>query len=382
MRIGVDIRCLSEAQPGGVPRYTRQLLEHLLRLDHQNEYFLYSNSWARPRTAFPQVNAHVRQTRWPNKLYNSSLAWLRRPKLDRVIGPIDLFFVPNINFVSLTRTCPLVLTVHDLSFEVYPRFLNIKRRLWHAGVSPRRLARRADKIIAVSQQTKKDLIDVYGISAERIEVIYSGVDEECFQECTVAEVQAVLDAQQVTRPYFLSIGFLEPRKNLITLLQAFDQFKERSTLPHSLLIVGAAGWQYNQLQKMIAQLKHGRDIRLLGYLSDREKRCLLRAADLFIYPSVYEGFGFPPLESVAVGTPVIAAAAPALPEVLRDGSVLVQPYNVRELTEALLASAGNDKLRQLLLSHRQDILKNYTWQQTAEKTLDLFTNLVNHAHRN
>ncbi|MFA5107158.1 MAG: glycosyltransferase family 1 protein [Patescibacteria group bacterium] len=382
MRIGVDIRCLSEARPGGVPRYTRQLLEHLLRLDQQNEYILYSNSWARPRAAFPQTNTQLRQTRWPNKLYNSSLALLRRPQLDRVIGPVDLFFVPNINFVSLSKNCPFVLTVHDLSFEIYPRFLNIKRRLWHAGVSPRRLARRADKIIAVSEQTKKDLIDVYEIPAERIEVIYSGIDEECFHESAAAEIKAVLAAHQLTQPYFLSIGFLEPRKNLVTLLQAFDQFKERSTLPHTLFIVGAAGWQYSQLQKMIAQLKHGRDIRLLGYLSDREKRCLLRAADLFIYPSVYEGFGFPPLESVAVGTPVIAAAAPALPEVLRDSAILVQPYNVRELTEALLASAGNDKLRQLLLSHRQEVLKNYTWQQTAKKTLDLFTNLVNNAHRN
>lgn len=382
MRIGVDIRCLSEPRPGGVPRYTRQLLDHLLRLDRQNEYILFSNSWAHSPETYDQPNVQLRQMRWPNKLYNASLACFRRPWLDRAIGPIDLFFVPNINFVSLSRNCPLVLTFHDLSFEIYPHFLNLKRKLWHAGVSPRRLAQRADKIIAVSQQTKKDLIDLYKIPAERIEVIYSGIDEDCLNEITDDDIANTLHIHHVKQPYFLSISYLEPRKNLIALLRAFSQFKERTTLPHTLLIVGAAGWQYAQLQKLIKKMPAGRDIRILGYLSDRDKRSLLKAADLFIYPSVYEGFGFPPLESLAVGTPVVAAAAPALPEVLGDGAVLVQPYNVSELAEALLACASNQKLRQKLLSRRQDFLVKYSWRRTAEQTLELFSKTVQNAHRN
>lgn len=382
MRIGVDIRCLLEAQPGGIPHYTRQLLRELLTVDQQNEYVLFANSWRRPPFTISQPGAKLLYFRWPNKLFNSCMAILKRPYLDRLVGGVDLLYLPNLNFINVSPVCPMVLTVHDLSFELFPRFLSRKRRLWHQLIRPRHLCHRAVHLIAVSEQTKRDLIDLYAIPEDKITVIYPGLDDTIAQSPSETEVASVKQRYQLVQPYFLSISYQEPRKNLVALLQAFDRLKEQTGLGYELVLIGAPAWKKNELRSAHRKLKHASAVRLLGYVSDRDKWSLLRGADIFIYPSVYEGFGFPPLEAIRSGVPVIASAAASLPEVLGAAAILVQPYNLAEMVEALRQVALDQTLRAYLIKKQRQILESYTWRRTAEQTLQLFNNLAQQRHAN
>ncbi|MBU0707147.1 glycosyltransferase family 4 protein [Patescibacteria group bacterium] len=375
MRIGVDIRSLAETKPGGVTNYTRKLLEHLFRIDQTNEYILFSNSWAKPSNEFNQPNVRHKATRWPNKLFNSSIILTKKPYIDRLIGPIDLFFVPNINYISISSSCPEVITFHDLSFELYPQFLSHKRRLWHHFIAPRKLAMRANKIIAVSQNTRRDLIDLYDIPEDKIDVVYSGVETESIVNIKQSDINTVKSKYQLDKPYILTIGFLEPRKNISTLLPAFDEAKKRLPSSHQLIILGQPAWCQAELETARKKLKFGKDIRFIGYTSEQDKEALLKGAELFVYPSVYEGFGFPPIESIAAGTPVIASAASALPEVLRDSALFVQPYNTSELAQAIAQLIHQPELKEKLLKNRQDIINQFTWQKSAEETLNVFNNM-------
>ncbi len=376
MRIGVDIRSLAEAQPGGVTGYTRDILRHLLKIDQKNEYVLFSNSWARPKFKITGENVQTVVARWPNKLFNSSLALLNQPKLDKMVKPIDLFFVPNLNFVSFSENCPVVMTFHDLSFELYPEFLSRKRRLWHKCVAPKRLARQAQRIVAVSESTKNDLIDLYGLNSDKIDVVYSGVSDEWADAISGQEVEQAKESLEINQPYILSVSFLEPRKNIAALLRAFDQLKSRFHTPHQLIIVGHTSWDQKNLESIQKGLDHKDSIRFVGYLDVKQKNALLKGAEVFVYPSVYEGFGFPPLESILAGTPVIASAASSLPEVLGESAIYVQPYNVSELTQALSSLINEPELKAKLLNKRDLLKSKYSWEKAARETLKVFEKVI------
>ncbi|MDD5342390.1 MAG: glycosyltransferase family 1 protein [Patescibacteria group bacterium] len=384
MRIGIDIRSLAEPKPGGVTRYAEQLLRRLFELDKKNEYTLFLNAWAQTeRVDFDYPNVNYKTTRWPNKLFNSSLVFLKRPALDSLIGRCDVFFAPNLNFLSLSPDCPLVLTIHDLSFELYPKFLSWKRRLWHRFISPRRLVERADGIIAVSESTKRDLVELYRVSADKIKVIYPGVDARKFNSVTGRDLASVREKYRLNQSFIFSLSFLEPRKNLMATLQAFDLFKEKYPRPLQLILAGQSSWQHSQLERLRLSLKNREDVRFIGYVSESEKVCLMKLAQVFVYPSVYEGFGFPPLESLMAGTPVIISASASLPEVVGEAGIMIQPYNVAELTEAMRQVLNSPGLKQRLMNHRQELAEKYSWAKTAERTLNLLETTANiYAHRN
>ena len=179
MRIGIDVRCLVLGKRTGVEEYALALLGSIFERDRENEYVLFYNAW-RKRTldfswATKYPNVTIRSFRFPNKLFNLCLWYFRYPKLDRLIGGVDVFFAPNLNFISVSKQARLIVTAHDLSFEYFPETFSLKQRLWHYLVNFRGLAVRADRIIAVSASTKDDLISFYGLSADKITVVQSGI---------------------------------------------------------------------------------------------------------------------------------------------------------------------------------------------------------------
>ncbi len=376
MRIGVDIRSLAEPQPGGVTSYSGQLLKNMLAIDHDNKYIFFANSWKNRinQARFPK--AIIKTYHWPNKIYNLSLNLLNWPKIDKRIGPLDLFFMPNANFISLSEKMPLVLTVHDLSFEVFPQHLSAKRRLWHQAASPRKLSQRANKIIAVSENTKRDLIDIYHIPADKIAIVHSGIETGDYETINQPAIDLCLKKYRLKKPYILTVSFLEPRKNITALMAAFDALKKKLNQPCGLVIVGQKAWRHEDLTAYQARLKYGSEIVFIGYAPEQDKKLLIKGAHAFVYPSVYEGFGFPPLESMAAGVPVVASAASALPEIIGKSAILVQPYNTAEITEALYQLIIDDNLRKKLINQHQQILQKYTWRNCAEKTLSVFNSLL------
>ncbi|OGI22491.1 MAG: hypothetical protein A2808_03255 [Candidatus Moranbacteria bacterium RIFCSPHIGHO2_01_FULL_55_24] len=380
MRIGIDVRCLTEGRRTGVEEYTEKLLRELFSLDQENEYVLFLNSWHETAGDFAWLEAFPRVTlcrfRYPNKLLNLCLWYLGRPYLDRLLGGVDVFFVPNQNFVRVSPGVPLVVTAHDLSFELFPETFSWKQRLWHFLVNFRGLARRAARIIAVSQSTAGDLQEYYGVPEEKITVVLSGKDETC--QPMDRNSLTLLDVQKRYRlPYrfILSFGTFEPRKNTLMLVEAFEELRRSGgeAAKYDLVLAGSPGWGSEGLYARIEASPFRENIRVLGFVPDEDKAALYNLASLFVYPSLYEGFGFPPLEAMASGVPVIASHASSIPEIVSDAALLVDPYQPNELLLALQAVLTDRELSERLKARGLARAARFSWKRSAEETLRVLT---------
>lgn len=381
MKIGIDVRSLQEGSHSGVEEYVRTLLEELFRQDQDNEYVLFANAWDTSRVDFswtevyPQVS--VRIFRWPNKLLNFCFWYFRWPKVDRMLGGVDVFFLPNLNFIALSPTVRLVLTAHDLSFELFPHTFSWKRRLWHTFVNFRRLVKRADQIIAVSRSTADDLRAAYQTGTEKIEVIPSGV-REIFRPVSRNDTMllTIKEKYQLPFKFILSLGTVEPRKNLLALLQAFETLQASGhpeLSKYALVMAGGAGWDSEDLLQAIERSPVRKKILLIGFVDDQDKPGLYSLASAFVYPSLYEGFGFPPLEALACGTPVIVSHAASLPEVVGTEAVLIDPYRPEEILQALRQVLLSKELSELLRVTGPERAARFPWSRTAQLTLTCLT---------
>ena len=367
MRIGIDGRSLLETEPSGVSIYTSELiraLAHAPEVAQRHTLHIFvsgaqleqkSLAWLE---ALPKTTVH--RLPWPNKLFHTAALFGLAPKIDRVCGGVDVMFAPNWHVLPLTQQCPLVLTVHDMAYTLYPQFLSWRRKLWHVAVRPELVMRRAKRIIAVSQATAASLADRDG-SADHVTVIHSGVPS-----LPPAEPVA-----RLPKHYVVCVGTLEPRKNLATVLAAFAQFHKAQ--PHSqlqLVLLGARGWRTRTIQQSL-QTEPG--IHYLGYVTPGEKRFVIERAAALFYPSIYEGFGFPPLEALALGTPVIASTAGALPEILQRSAWYCNPYSTQELVTLFTTI---DQQPRTQPAYYQPDWQRLTWQSTAAATLRVLEQAV------
>ncbi|OGI14926.1 MAG: hypothetical protein A2878_01070 [Candidatus Moranbacteria bacterium RIFCSPHIGHO2_01_FULL_54_31] len=386
MRIGIDIRCLAEGKRTGVEEYTLALLGGLFEHDRENEYILFFNAWKKDVPDFVSEcvakypNVTLRAFRFPNKLLNLSLWYLHVPKLDRLIGGTDVFFLPNLNFASVSRKTKLAVTAHDLSFEMFPETFSWKRRLWHFFINFRRLALAADKVIAVSQSTKDDLITRYGVPADRITVIRSGIGTQ-FRMMSRNDTELVRVQEKYHLPYkfILSLATLEPRKNVLALIRSYEALQRLghpALEKYALVIAGTRGWECEEVFEAIAYSPYKDKLLLPGFIEDADKTALYNLASVFVYPSLYEGFGFPPLEAMACGVPVIVSHSSSLPEIVGDAGVLIDPYQPDELLQALRAVLLDNALADLLRKKSLERAASFSWDKTVQHTLDLFRALV------
>ncbi len=379
MKIGLDIRSLQESQGGGVFEYTYNLLKKLFQIDGQNKYYLLANSFCEISPLWAEIldfkSVTLKRFRFPNKLFNSFVLLFKQPRLDKMLGGVDLFFAPNLNFISLSRNCRRVITVHDLSFRYFPEFFSAKSRIWHRLVNPEKIYQTADLLIAVSQKTKEDLVNSYGIDPVKIEVIYSGIDPSFYQRFSSQEIESVKRKYRLPSHFILSVSGLEPRKNLESLIGAYLELKKEMKIKQELVLVGSFHGADRNFKRKIKSLSKG-GVRFIGYIDRFERPLLYQLADVFVYPSYYEGFGFPPLESLAAGTPVIASTYSSLPEITGEAALLVDPYNKSEIKNALKKIILDQDLRRNLVNKGFDLCKKYTWEKTAERTLEVFRKVV------
>lgn len=367
MKIAVDFRGLLSSQLTGVGEYTFNLLIALLAVDSVNQYTLFSSSHKKfdlPVEFLNNPRVEHRHFNCSSKLFNFSLKFFNRPRLNRLIEPVDVWWFPNLNFWSLDSGCPWVMTVHDLSFAELPWAYSVKRRLWHMAINPIKKLRQALAIAAVSQHTKNDLTQTYGLDGQKIEVVYPALPE-----FNLTEVNNVNQELFLPDKYLLFLGTLEPRKNIESVIRAFGEL----ALPgYSLVIAGKHGWLYKKIYQLVNKLKLNDKVRFLGYVSVARKKTLLKKASLLIWPSFYEGFGLPPVEAMAVGVPVISSANSSLPEVLGDAALLVDPYNIQELKQAISQVLTDDALRQSLIQKGYEQVKKFSWQESARRMLAIF----------
>ncbi len=377
MTIGIDIRMLARGARTGVEEYTINLLSNMLCLDKNVKYKLFYNGHKKIELDYSWLklpNVELIQFKIPNRVLDISSRVLNYPKIDKLLKGVEVFFSPHIFLSSVSKKCKTVVTFHDLSFEKYPEFYSAGKNYWHFSMSPEKQAKKADRIIAVSQSTKDDLVELYKINPNKIKVIYSGVNEVSSIKYQVSRESEVRKKYNLPKNYVLYLGTLEPRKNIIGLIKAFELLKKSYKLQatsYKLVIAGAKGWLYEDIFKAANSSSVKDDIIFTGFVDDEDKPALYNCAELFVYPSFYEGFGFPPLEAMKYGVPVITSNFSSLPEAVGDAAIIVNPYNLDELAEAIQMVLTDDNLKNILIKKGFEQVKKFSWQKCAEETLEV-----------
>jgi glycosyltransferase involved in cell wall biosynthesis len=372
LRIGIDVSRTSREKTG-VGYYISNLIEALARIDQNNEYILYPYFWH----CFPSDYQNIsipkqanfilhRDARPPDQIIR---AW-RFSKPDRVLGPIDVLHSPNMTTPRLKKA-RLVVTIHDLSYLVYPEF-HTRANVRFSKQQTTMAAKYAAKIIAVSHHTKKDLINYYSIPEERIHVIYEAARKTYYPERDINFIQSSLMRLNIYKNFILFVGSLEPRKNVTTLIKAYAEYLKADSDQYLLVIAGGRGWLNDEIYALVTELGLQRHVRFLGYVQESDLRCLYSVAKVFVYPSVYEGFGLPPLEAMACGAPVITSQTSSLPEVVGDAAILIDPYSVEELLHAIRTVLLYDDLRLQLRRKSLERAKLFSWMRTAQETLAVY----------
>ncbi|MEK7532444.1 MAG: glycosyltransferase family 1 protein, partial [Patescibacteria group bacterium] len=301
--------------------------------------------------------------RLPNKLLNLSLLATGHPYLDQWAGDADIWIAPNLNFTSISPRCKLIQVVHDVSFLVDPSWYSLKSRMWHRAIRVQNVLNRADAIVAISQATAADLARYFPKVAHKIKIIYPGTPTAPI--VTPEYQQTIRKKYHLPARFFLYVGALEPRKNIPALLDAFAHFTHTTAYPHELILAGPNN----------SPLPRGERarVRVLGSVSTKTKHALMSLAEALVFPSLYEGFGFPPLEAMSHGTPVIASWSTSLPEVVGDAGLLVSPYKPHEIAHAMRMIADHADLRDDLSRRALAQAKKFTWEKTAKEFLKLCT---------
>lgn len=370
--VGLNAHLLSleeNYRGAGINWYIYNLLCHLPDAGPELRYTAYLHE---PRFA-PRQGLDVARPSWSTAVPLRRIAW------EQLVAPfalqrdhVDLLHA--MAFVSpLISPCPTVVTVLDLGFLCYPEAFKRGRRAY-LQLMTRLSVRRARRVIAISENTRRDIVARYGVPAQRVETVYCGVDQR-FRPLPAEEVTAFRRKKGLPERLILFLGTIEPRKNVSTLIAAYAQLLERAPAETSdleLVIAGAEGWFCNDVLAQVEALSLAQRVHMTGYVPEAEKPMWYNAATCFCYPSLYEGFGLPPLEAMACGVPVVTSDASSLPEVVGDAAKIVPPLDIDALSAALHQLIVSPSLRAELAQRGRTQASRFSWEQAARQTVQIY----------
>ena len=375
MRIFVDIRSLDTPIRSGIPEYAFALTQELLEQKGTDEYVLFGNSFRKRLETLPLKDKADEWINWklPNRLLDATSRLVGRPKIDLAIKA-DIYWSPHFNILSFRNPHRHILTIHDISFAYFPEFFPPRKNLWHTEQNWRRQIKEAGKVVAVSDFTRESILDICRVPGEKVVRVYSGI-KKIYRPLAkgASDIAEFKKAHDLERPFFLYVGTLEPRKNVSGLVRAFNIVKSRPGNDDlQLVIAGAPGWLYDKIFREIGASPHRSDIKVWGAAKDEDMVYLYNLALAFVYPSFFEGFGFPPLEAQKCGTPVIASNRSSLPEILGESALLVDPYRLEELVRAMEAVAADGALRDKLARQGLENSSRFSWESAAGEMRQIF----------
>jgi glycosyltransferase involved in cell wall biosynthesis len=378
MRIGIDYTS-AVRQRAGIGRYTRELVTALLTLAGPHQYILLAATGGLSKDRWQGEVRRLHAASQPTfRSIPLSDEWLARLwhrlclpiPAEVVTGALDIFYSPDFSLPPTRRASRTLLTVHDLSFVHHPDAFVPPLRRYLQRVVPRSIER-ADLVLADSIHTRSDLIRLFAIPNHRVRVIYPGVNARFRPQQEPGEGARLRQRYGIDhKPYLLSVGTLQPRKNYVRLIQAF--VRSSASVDKQLLIAGGRGWLY---QDILAEADKHESVHLLGFVEDRDLPALYRQATLFVFPSLYEGFGLPVLEAMSCGVPVVCSQTSSLPEVAGDAALLVEPLDLAMLEEGLTRALEDEDLRREMVERGLNHAARFDWARSAAQLLDLMESL-------
>lgn len=375
MRAVIDARPALDPVRTGVGHYTQQLIRHLPRVDAEGRYvawYLHARGVFRHQRFFDGApNLEESASRVPARVFQPVSWRLHAPRVEWLTGDFDVLLATNFLPPPTGHLDRTVLVVHDLAWAVYPETAPQIDGRWRRRFA--KAVRRCGAAIVPSVSAKGDLVRRYGVPEQRVHAVPHGVDASAFAAVTDAEVERVRERFGIAGPYVLFVGGLEPRKNLVTLVRAFAASGVDATL---VIAGGRVRWFPAEEARVWAAVRALAEparsrVVMTGYVSDEDKHVLLAGAEALAYPSLYEGFGFPVIEAMAAGTPVLTSNVSSLPEVAGDDAVLLDPKDEHAVAEGLSRILSDGELRERLIGPGRARAAGFTWEASARRTAEV-----------
>lgn len=383
MKISVNIQPLLHSDKSGIGFYEAELIKAMGRLDNENEYvldfFSLKNSDDKIKTAEKYAGKNIKLN--PCKWFSATvyqLLWAVIPI------PYRLFFREKSDvshfynyYVPPFARGKKAAVIYDAVIKDFPETVRFKTKLM-LRLTLKSSIRRADRIITISQFSKQQIIKHFGVPAERIDIVPCGVNFDVFRPDY--DNKLISDAKSkygINGDYILYLGTLEPRKNIERIIEAYSVMLSRTEAPPLLVLAGGKGWLYESIFEKVKTLGLEDRVVFTGYVPDGDVPLLMKGAMIFCFPSIYEGFGMPPLEAMACGTPVLTSNSTALPEVVGDAAIQADPYSVEEIAEGMIKLTESSELRRRLSEKGLEQCRRFTWEKSAAEMLDVYKRLVN-----
>ena len=365
MKIGIDIRSTLKKKTG-TGYHTLNLINHLAKVDNSNNYYLYS-----------KISLFNRKKKLPSLPGKNFKHLINRFNINPTyfLRNLDIFHTTSLQF-NKPKNTKVVLLVHGVIHKAYPAAIS-ESTVREKGESFKFSLPQADRVIASSYTTKKDLLKYYSVDEEKISVIYPGISEDLLrvEDLSDEKIKSFFKKHNITKPFILYVGALEPRKNVEGLIRGFSILRDKQGVDCQLVIAGSKAWGIENIKLEVNKSPFKEDIVLTGYVSREELKALYKRAAVFAFPSFYEGVGLPVLEAFLLKTPVVTAGTSALGEVAADAAVLVDPYSDEDIALGFHRVMTDEQLRKSLIYKGLERIKIFSWDESTRKTLEIFREL-------
>jgi len=362
MIIGIDVRT-AIGEKAGIGNYTYNLVKNLAEIDKKNYYILYSNKL--PDFKLSNEKFQIKIFKYP------SVLWHLRVFLDIIFNKVDIYHTSSMIIPSMLKNrCAIF--IPDVTNFLFPQYHTLKVKI--SKIFYKRAIRNAKAVLTNSLNSKNDIISLFGDLNNKITITYLAASDEFKIIDNLAYLEKIRSIYNLPDKFILFVGSIEPRKNLKGLIEAFSRIKE--IISHKLVVVGGKGWLNSEIYKVIEEKQLQNNIIFTGYVPDKDLVVIYNLADLFVYPSFYEGFGFPVLEAMSCGVPVISSNTSSLPEVCGDAGIMVNPYDNEQLAETILKVLKDQFLRNKMITEGLKQTKKFSWENTTKQTLSVFEELT------